>query len=73
MSTPTTAIIEDVCPYDCRLPVNLPDEFSMKHVRITIEVIEPNPVVEVAETEQAKEETEVEGIEFPISKRKIKT
>jgi len=56
MSTPTTAIIEDVCPYDCRLPVNLPGEFSMKPVRITIEVIEPKPVVEVVEVEQANEE-----------------
>jgi hypothetical protein len=59
MSTPTTAVIEDICPYDCRLPVNLPNEFSAKPVRITIEVIEPKPVVEVAvaETEQAKEES----------------
>jgi hypothetical protein len=57
MSAPTTAVIEDVCPYDCRLPVNLPNEFSMKPVRITIEVIEPTPVVEVAEVEQSKEES----------------
>lgn len=50
MST-SPAIIDDICPYDCRLPVNLPNEFSAKHVRITIEVIEPVPaeVVEVAE------------------------
>jgi len=55
----TTAIIEDICPYDCRLPVNLPNEFSAKKVRITIEVIEPVPAeaVEVAEVaEEPKKE-----------------
>jgi hypothetical protein len=47
-------IIYDVCPYDCRLPVNLPNEFSAKNVKITIEAVKPDqvpaekPVPEVA-------------------------
>jgi hypothetical protein len=45
--------ITDTCPYDCRLPVNLPNEFSGKQVKITIETIEPETVVEVpVETEE---------------------
>lgn len=38
------AIIYDVCPYDCRLPINLPPAFSAKNVKITIEVVEPDQV-----------------------------
>jgi hypothetical protein len=56
MSTPITAVITDICPYNCYLPVNLPNEFSMKSVRITIEVIEPTPDVEVAEVKQVEED-----------------
>ena len=51
---PEPAVIIDKCPYDCRLPVNLPNAFSGQQVRITIEVIEPvpNEVVEVVEVEE---------------------
>ena len=60
---PTTAIIEDICPYDCRLPVNLPSAFASKKVRITIEVIEPVPaeMVEVVEEEPKKDAGPAKG------------
>ena len=60
---PEPAVIIDKCPYDCRLPVNLPNEFSAKKVRITIEVIEPvlDEVVEVVEEEPKKDAGPAKG------------
>jgi hypothetical protein len=60
VKTMPATIIYDVCPYDCRLPVNLPNEVSSKNVKITIEVVEPDqvpaekPVPEVAKDVVAK-------------------
>lgn len=50
------AVITDLCPFDCRLPVNLPNEFAGKNVQITIEIVEPP-----AQPVQAVEEPVVSG------------
>jgi hypothetical protein len=60
--------ITDTCPYDCRLPVNLPNEFSGKRVKITIEVVEPEPMGEVP-TEPDEVVTDSEEVSVIDSKK----